>query len=73
VKVSTQLAVSILLLSGLRADAASLKGVIIADQLGGTPISGISVSALGANSTKTGASGTFELNFPIASREILHK
>ena len=41
-----------------------LKGAVILNEVGGTPVVGVSVSADGANDTATGAGGKFRLQFP---------
>src|SRR5713226_918607 len=56
----------LVLLSTSRAEGSTLKGVILANELGGAPISRVQVSAVGANPTETGAAGTFSLLFPNA-------
>src|ERR1019366_3900615 len=54
------------LLSGFGAEAGTLKGVVLANQEGGPGISKVNISAPGANSTETGESGSFALQFPNA-------
>ena len=41
-----------------------LNGAVILNEVGGTPLVGVSVSADGANDTKTVAGGQFRLQFP---------
>src|SRR6266496_4182618 len=50
----------------LGVQAATLKGVILANERGGPPMAGVRVSAVGANTTETGESGSFTLEFPNA-------
>ncbi len=50
----------------LGAEAATLKGVILANGHGGPPVAGVQVSAAGANTTTTGEGGSFTLEFPNA-------
>src|SRR5664280_3334126 len=54
------------LLSGLGAEAGTLKGEVLANQEGGPGISKVKISAAGANPTETGESGCFTLQFPNA-------
>src|ERR1039458_1129228 len=51
-------------LSGIGAEAGTLKGVVLANQEGGSSVSKVNVSAPGANPTETGTSGSFTLEFP---------
>ena len=59
-------AVFVLLISGLGAEASTLKGFVVANRLGGSPVSQVKISAQGANLTETGESGSFTLQFPNA-------
>src|SRR5437016_4125841 len=56
----------VVVLAGFEAQAAALlKGVVTADELGGPPMSHVSVSAIaGTNPTETHFDGTFTLQFP---------
>ena len=55
----------LILLGGSRVRASTVKGVVIANELGGTPVDGVQVSAVeGANPTVTKKNGTFTLEFP---------
>lgn len=46
------------------AQGAVLRGVVILNEEGGTPVVGVSISANGANDTTTLAGGKFRLQFP---------
>ena len=46
------------------AEAATLRGIVIANELGGPPVPNVEVSASGTNPAKTAANGTFLLEFP---------
>src|ERR1035438_4935573 len=63
-----------LLLSDLGAEAGTLNVVVLANQLGGPPVSGVKISAPGANPGETGAvSGSFTLQFPNAQPgDVVH-
>ena len=41
-----------------------LKGVVLANESGGTPVAHVKISAIGANPTETGTDGVFILRFP---------
>lgn len=56
----------VFLLTGFGAEAGTLKGIALANHLGGAPFSQVKVSATGANPTETGESGSFTLQFPNA-------
>ena len=63
----TKLILVLMLFSGSSLLAAgTLKGIVLANELGGSPLSRVKVAALGANLTETGASGDFILQFPHA-------
>lgn len=54
-----------LLRAGLPIDAATLKGVVLANELSGPPMENIEVDAIsGANHTESDSSGKFTLEFP---------
>ena len=55
-----------ILACGVGAKGSSLRGLILADRLGGSPVPRVRVSAPGANPTETGESGSFTLQFPNA-------
>src|SRR5713226_1732632 len=57
--------IAVLLVLSLSAPlrAGTLKGVIVANELGGTPVSAVTVRADGANTTET-VGGRFTLQFP---------
>ena len=46
------------------ARAATLKGIVLSNELGGPPIAGVEISADGANPTQTKSNGAFLLDFP---------
>ena len=48
----------------LSANASVLKGVVKENELGGSPMANVEISAPGANATKTGPDGQFILSFP---------
>lgn len=55
----------VLMMSPLRLEAATLRGLILANELGGTPIANVEVSAVeGANSVRSDTNGVFTLQFP---------
>jgi tetratricopeptide (TPR) repeat protein len=55
----------LILLGGSRAQASTLKGVVIENEQGGPPVANVRVSAAdGANPTVTRSDGTFILEFP---------
>ncbi len=55
----------LLLLCGSGAEGAGrLKGLVVVNQVGGTPAVGVQVAAAGANATATKSLGEFELGFP---------
>src|ERR1035437_2306074 len=56
----------VFLVSGFGLEASTLKGLVLANQLGGPPVSKVRISAPGANPTETGESGSFTLEFPQA-------
>ncbi len=49
---------------GARAEATALRGLILANELGGPPVANVQVSAAGANSSVSMNDGTFSLTFP---------
>src|SRR5260370_1583467 len=49
---------------GERLQAAGLKGMILANELGGPPVADVAVAADGANPTTAGNLGFFSLEFP---------
>jgi tetratricopeptide (TPR) repeat protein len=58
--------------------AASLRGVVLANELGGSPMGNVEVSALAGNPNTTGADGKFSFTFPNRNpgdtvRLIVHK
>ena len=54
------------LLSSVTVEAGTLKGVVLANQIGGTPVGKVPISAPGANPTETDSTGSFTLRFPNA-------
>jgi tetratricopeptide (TPR) repeat protein len=55
----------LLLASPLQLEGATLRGLIVANELGGTPIANVEVSAVdGANPVRSDANGVFTLQFP---------
>lgn len=44
--------------------ATVLRGVVLANELGGSPMGNVEVSAVGGNPNKTGADGQFTFKFP---------
>ena len=46
------------------AHAADLVGVVLLNEVGGPPVQGVAISAVGANPVKTGPSGQFRMSFP---------
>jgi tetratricopeptide (TPR) repeat protein len=50
--------------TALCANAGTLKGVVKENELGGSTMANVAISAPGANPTKTGQYGEFTLNFP---------
>src|SRR5664280_167679 len=56
----------VFLLSGAGVEASSLKGMVLANQQGGSPVARVKIGAAGANPTETGESGSFTLQFPNA-------
>ena len=59
-----RLAIVLLFCGALPSLAATLKGNVLANELGGAPVRGATVSAAGASPTETGESGDFTLIFP---------
>jgi tetratricopeptide (TPR) repeat protein len=60
-----RLSVFLLLPISARLDAATVKGVILANEVGGPPIANVQVSAVGgANAVASHSDGTFVLEFP---------
>jgi tetratricopeptide (TPR) repeat protein len=58
------LIIVLLALAELPADAATLKGVILANELSGPPMENVGVDAIGTNRTMSDLSGKFTLEFP---------
>src|SRR5664279_2185803 len=56
--------ICVLLLSACAMQGTTLKGIVLANEEGGPGVSRVQVSAEGANSTETGQSGRFTLQFP---------
>jgi hypothetical protein len=54
----------LLVLADLRVHAAALKGVILANEVGGSPMANVLVAADGTNQTVSDAWGRFALEFP---------
>jgi tetratricopeptide (TPR) repeat protein len=54
----------LLLFSFSSTQAATLKGVILANEIGGPPVSNVQITAEGANPTASLSDGTFTLRFP---------
>src|ERR1700686_3729291 len=60
-----RLSVFLLLPISARLDAATVKGVILANEVGGPPVANVQVSAVGgANAVASLSDGTFVLEFP---------
>jgi hypothetical protein len=57
-------AIFMLLLGALPVNAATLKGVIRANEVGGQPMANVPVAADGANPTTSESFGKFTLEFP---------
>ena len=64
--VSRLIVLVVFLLSGAGVEASSLKGMVLANQQGGSPVARVKIGAAGANPTETGESGSFTLQFPNA-------
>src|ERR1700758_3130986 len=58
------ISVAIFVFAALRADAATLKGVIRANEMRGEPMANVPVAAEGANPTTSDSFGKFTLEFP---------
>jgi hypothetical protein len=50
--------------SDVRLEGSTLRGIVLYNELGGKPARRVKVSAIGANFTETGESGSFTLHFP---------
>jgi tetratricopeptide (TPR) repeat protein len=60
---------ALLLVTASQARAATLKGIIVLDEIGGPPVANVQISAVdGANPVASGANGTFTLDFPRKQR-----